>query len=72
MALIRVTGPAGSCDVPAAGVLDARTCRDPLGHAEERAILGPVTDMRTDVMLSMMRALWEQVTGDLRGVATRP
>jgi hypothetical protein len=25
--------------------------------------------MRTGVMLSMMRALWEQVTSDLRGVA---
>lgn len=25
--------------------------------------------MRTDVALSMMRALWEQVTADLRGVA---
>jgi hypothetical protein len=25
--------------------------------------------MRTDVLLSIMRALWEQVTGDLRGVA---
>jgi hypothetical protein len=28
-----------------------------------------VTDMRTDVILSMNRALWEQVTSDLRGVA---
>ncbi|WP_109472436.1 hypothetical protein [Ornithinimicrobium cavernae] len=27
-----------------------------------------MADMRTDVMLSMMRALWEQVTADLRGV----
>ena len=26
-------------------------------------------DMRTAVMLSMLRALWEQVTADLRGVA---
>jgi hypothetical protein len=25
--------------------------------------------MRTEVMLSMLRALWEQVTADLRGVA---
>ena len=24
--------------------------------------------MRTDVLLSLQRALWEQVTGDLRGV----
>jgi hypothetical protein len=38
-------------------------------EADERVILGPVPDMRTGVLLSMMRALWEQVTADLRGVA---
>lgn len=27
--------------------------------------------MRSEVMLSMMRALWEQVTADLRGVAVQ-
>ncbi|MET8522731.1 hypothetical protein [Nocardioides sp. NPDC004968] len=30
-----------------------------------------MTNMRSDVMLSMMRALWEQVTADLRGVAVQ-
>ncbi len=28
-----------------------------------------MADMTTDVILSMNRALWEQVTGDLRGVS---
>lgn len=28
-----------------------------------------VADMRTEVILSLNRALWDQVTGDLRGVA---
>ncbi|MFJ9387676.1 hypothetical protein ACIRON_02565 [Nocardioides sp. NPDC101246] len=28
-------------------------------------------NMRSDVMLSMMRALWGQVTADLRGVAVQ-
>lgn len=28
-----------------------------------------MTNMRTEVLLSLMRALWEQVTPDLRGVA---
>lgn len=37
--------------------------------AEDRAILDPVVDMRTTVMMSMMRALSEQVTWDLQGVA---
>ena len=30
-----------------------------------------VRDLRTAVLLSMQRALWEQVTPDLRGVAVR-
>lgn len=34
-------------------------------------ILGPVSETSNSVLLSMMRALWEQVTADLRGVAVR-
>lgn len=41
--------------------------RDPRGHTDEARDTATVSDMRIDVMLSMMRALWEQGTSDLRG-----
>lgn len=46
---------------------NGRSCRA-FDRADERAVLRPLTDKKTDVMVPTMRALWEQVTADLRGV----